>query len=57
MTGGDPMLSAIVRFALRFRGVVIALATAGAGYGVYALLQANYDVFPEFAPPQVQIQT
>jgi CzcA family heavy metal efflux pump len=51
------MLAAIVRFALRFRGVVIALATVALGYGVYALLQARYDVFPEFAPPQVQIQT
>ncbi len=51
------MLSAIVRFALRFRGVVIALAAAFLGYGVYSLFQARYDVFPEFAPPQVQIQT
>jgi CzcA family heavy metal efflux pump len=51
------MLSAIVRFALRFRGVVVALATVALGYGVYTLLQARYDVFPEFAPPEVQIQT
>ena len=51
------MLAAIVRFSLRFRGVVIALATVALGYGVYTLLQARYDVFPEFAPPQVQIQT
>src|SRR5260370_4211058 len=26
-------------------------------YGAYALGRANYDVFPEFAPPQVGIQT
>src|SRR5260370_38723309 len=26
-------------------------------YGTYALGRANYDVFPEFAPPQVGIQT
>ena len=26
-------------------------------YGVYALGRARYDVFPEFAPPQVSIQT
>ena len=51
------MLAAIVRFALRFRGVVIALAAAFLGYGLYSLSQARYDVFPEFAPPQVQIQT
>jgi CzcA family heavy metal efflux pump len=51
------MLSAIVRFSLRFRGVVIALAAVVLGYGVYSLLQARYDVFPEFAPPEVVIQT
>lgn len=51
------MLSAIVRFSLRFRGIVIALACALLGYGLYSLTQARYDVFPEFAPPQVVIQT
>ncbi|MBZ5540987.1 MAG: efflux RND transporter permease subunit [Acidobacteriia bacterium] len=51
------MLSSIVRFSLRFRGIVIALACALFGYGVYSLTQARYDVFPEFAPPQVVIQT
>jgi len=44
------MLKAIVRFSLRFRGIVIALACAFLGYGVYSLTQARYDVFPEFAP-------
>ena len=51
------MLAAIVRFSLRFRGVVIALACVVAGYGIYTLSGAKYDVFPEFAPPQVAIQT
>ncbi len=51
------MLQAIVRFSLRFRGIVIALACALFGYGIYSLTQARYDVFPEFAPPQVVIQT
>ncbi len=51
------MLAAIVRFSLRFRGVVIALACIVAGYGIYTLSGAKYDVFPEFAPPQVVIQT
>ncbi|MEO6995444.1 MAG: efflux RND transporter permease subunit [Lacunisphaera sp.] len=50
------MLNRIVRFSLRFRGVIIALAIALAGYGIYAFTQADYDVFPEFAPPQVVIQ-
>ena len=51
------MLTAIVRFSLRFRGVVLSLALAMFGYGLYALTQAKYDVFPDFAPPVVSIQT
>jgi CzcA family heavy metal efflux pump len=51
------MLTAIVRFSLRFRGVVLSLAIAFLGYGIYSLTQAKYDVFPEFAPPLVGIQT
>lgn len=51
------MLQAIVRFSLRFRGVVIALACALLVYGIYGFSQARYSVFPEFAPPQVSIQT
>ncbi|MHB9020889.1 MAG: efflux RND transporter permease subunit [Halothiobacillus sp.] len=51
------MLTPIVRFAIRFRGVVIALAMLLAGYGLFALSHARLDVFPEFAPPQVQVQT
>jgi CzcA family heavy metal efflux pump len=51
------MLKALVHFSLRFRGIVIALACAFLGYGLYSLSQARYEVFPEFAPPQVVIQT
>jgi len=47
----------IIGFAIRFRGIVIALACILFAYGVYALGSAKYDVFPEFAPPQVSIQT
>jgi CzcA family heavy metal efflux pump len=50
-------LAVVVRFSVRFRGVVLALALVLIGYGGYALTQAQTDVFPEFAPPQVQIQT
>ncbi len=35
----------------------MSLAIAFLGYGLYALTQAKYDVFPEFAPPIVGIQT
>ena len=51
------MLFAIVKLALRFRGVVIALATLTIGYGIYSVATAKYDVFPEFATPQISIQT
>ncbi|HUV71171.1 MAG TPA: efflux RND transporter permease subunit, partial [Terracidiphilus sp.] len=51
------MLNAIVSFSLRFRGVVLALAVAFLGYGIYSLTQASFSVFPEFAPPFITIQT
>jgi CzcA family heavy metal efflux pump len=54
--GGGPQ-AALIRFAIRFRGIVISLACMLLAYGAYALGRANYDVFPEFAPPQVGIQT
>ena len=51
------MLNAIVRFSVRFRGVVIALAGLLLIYGFSVLSSTRYDVFPEFAPPRVAIQT
>ncbi len=51
------MLRALVRFSIRFRGVVIALACLLAAYGVYTLFQSRLDVFPEFSPPLAVIQT
>ncbi len=51
------MLSSIVRFSLKFKGIIIALACVLLGYGLYSLANAKYDVFPEFAPAQVVIQT
>src|SRR5229473_8187696 len=51
------MLNAIVGFSIRFRGIVIALACALLGYGIFSLLRSSYDAFPDFAPPQVSVQT
>jgi CzcA family heavy metal efflux pump len=51
------MIQRLVQFSIRFRGVVIALACVVAGYGIHTLSRAKYDVYPEFAPPQVAIQT
>lgn len=54
---GGGLQSAIVAFSIRFRGVVIALGVAVMIYGAYMVSRAQYDVFPEFAPPQVSVQT
>ena len=51
------MLSALVRFSLRFRGATIALAALAIFYGIYATITAKFDVFPDFATPQVTIQS
>ena len=49
--------AALIGFAIRFRGIILSLACVLLAYGGYALGHAKYDVFPEFAPPQVGIQT
>ena len=51
------MLNAIVLFSLRFRGIVIALACVLVAYGLYVTQHARLDVFPDFLPPQVVVQT
>ncbi len=51
------MIASIVRFSIRRAGVVIALAIAVMGYGLYRVNNASLDVFPEFSPPQVVVQT
>lgn len=51
------MMSALVSFAIRFYGVVIGLALLVLVYGAYSLTQSDLNVFPEFAPAQVVIQT
>jgi CzcA family heavy metal efflux pump len=51
------MLSSLVRAAIRHAGVVVGLGCALVLYGVSTLADARLDVFPEFAPPQVSIQT
>ncbi len=56
-TGYGGILGAIVRFSLRFRGVIMALACAWLAYCASVLPKAKYDVFPEFATPQIVVQT
>jgi CzcA family heavy metal efflux pump len=42
---------------LRFRYLVVAVAAGMLAFGVVQLRSVPVDVFPEFAPPRVQIQT
>ncbi len=51
------MLAAIVHFAIRFRGVVVGLMLLLLAYGVHDLFRAGLDIFPEFAPKLVIVQT
>ncbi|MEE9332308.1 MAG: efflux RND transporter permease subunit [Methylophilaceae bacterium] len=51
------MMAAIVRFSIRFYGVIISLAILVVLYGSYRLTRSNLDVFPEFSPTQIIIQT
>ncbi|SFG29690.1 efflux RND transporter permease subunit [Methylobacterium gossipiicola] len=47
----------LVTFAVRRPGLVLTIAFALALYGFFAIREAKYDVFPEFAPPAVTVQT
>lgn len=50
------MIAGLVRFSIRYAGVVVALAATIVAYGIYTLSRANLDVFPEFSPSQVVLQ-
>ena len=47
----------IVAASLRFRSIIIAMAAALMIVGGAQLSSASVDVFPEFAPPRVEVQT
>ncbi|MGI9071918.1 MAG: efflux RND transporter permease subunit [Bryobacteraceae bacterium] len=51
------MLTRLVGFSIEYRGIVIALACVVAAFGTYTTLNTRYDVYPEFSPPQVVVQT
>ncbi|MEO8005582.1 MAG: efflux RND transporter permease subunit [Betaproteobacteria bacterium] len=51
------MISYVVRQSIRFPGVIVALALTIVVYGLFTLSRAHLDVFPEFSPSQVVIQT
>ena len=51
------MMRWIVRSSLRYRYLVLAAAAAMMAIGLVRLQNVPVDVFPEFAPPRVEIQT
>ena len=51
------MLAQFVGLSLKFRFLVIAFALGMLIYGISQLPQMSVDVFPEFAPPRVEVQT
>ena len=51
------MLRFIVATSLRFRFLVVAVAAAMMYFGMVTVRDMPVDVFPEFAPPLVEIQT
>ena len=51
------MMRLIISSSLRFRYLVLALGAVLIWFGVARLRDVPVDVFPEFAPPKVEIQT
>jgi CzcA family heavy metal efflux pump len=47
----------IVKTSLRYRYLVVFIAAAMFIFGIFRLRNSSVDVFPEFAPPKVEIQT
>src|SRR5262245_6380800 len=51
------MMKLVIASSLRFRYLVIALGVVLTWFGLVRLKDVPVDVFPEFAPPRVEIQT
>jgi Cu/Ag efflux pump CusA len=51
------MVAAIVRCSLRFRFIVLVIGVSIMYFGVGRLRELPVDVFPEFAPPRIEVQT
>jgi HME family heavy-metal exporter len=51
------MLNAIIRFALRYRALIVVIALVVLGYGTYLASTMTIDVFPELDRPRVTILT
>src|SRR3954465_2406281 len=51
------MLKGLVQFSLHYARTVAAIALLLVGYGIYVTSNSEFDVFPDFVPPQVVVQT
>ena len=51
------MINSILKWSILQRWLVVIGAVIVTGLGIYNLTQMPLDVFPDFAPPQVEIQT
>ncbi len=51
------MMGQLIRFSIRYPGVIIGLSLLVIAYGIYQIKQSPLNVFPEFSPTQVIIQT
>ena len=47
----------VIAFSLRFRSMIVAFACGIMLLGATQLASAPVDVFPEFSPPRVEVQT
>ena len=50
-------MNALIRWSIRYRGFVALLSVVWLVAGSFLAMRAPLDVFPEFVPPQVTIQT
>ena len=50
-------MNALIRWSIRYRGFVALLSVVWLLAGIFLAMRAPLDVFPEFVPPQVTIQT
>lgn len=50
-------MNALIRWSVRYRGIVALLSIIWLIAGIFLAFRAPLDVFPEFVPPQVTIQT
>jgi CzcA family heavy metal efflux pump len=51
------MLAQLIKFSIRYYGIVILIGLLVVLYGSYRFMTAGLDIFPEFSPKQVIIQT